>query len=160
MKETPRIFKKSLLVGFIVVFLCIASGIFSFLLLNGKGEPANLITATNVTQRFLKAIHSGDMELAHSMLSERFNPPVTVGQFTELIQRDQDIFSTYHNLEICNWGLFVSNGYIIDTSGLLYYGSGIIVVQISLHKDSDLIWRIQGFNFRSDINPTPFGLCQ
>ena len=93
------------------------------------------------------------------MLSEKFSPSVTVEQFAILIDQDENIFSTYRNWEICEWGLFISDGYVIDTSGLLYYSSGEIVVQISLHQDSDSVWRIQGFNFRTDIAPTPFGLC-
>jgi hypothetical protein len=94
------------------------------------------------------------------MLSEKFIPPVTKDQFMALIQQDEKKFRTYQKLEICDWGFFVSDGQVIDTQGLFYYDNKAIVVQISLHKDSDSIWRIQGFNFRTDINPTPFGLCQ
>ncbi len=161
MKEKPHIHKRALFVGCFVFFLCAAIlSIFIFLLLKGKGEPANLITATRVTQEFLESIHVGDMQSAHSMLSEKFRPPVTVEQFAAFIQQDQNIFNTYRDWQICDWGVFIGDGYVIDTSGLLYYESKSIVVQISLHKDSDSIWRIQGFKFRTDISPTPYGLCQ
>lgn len=151
-----------LFIGLIVTFLCVIPllSIFAVLLLGGKGEPANINTATRVTQEFLERIHDGDIESAHSMLSEKFNPAVTVEQFAILLHQDENIFRAYNNWEICDWGFFISNGYVIDTSGLLYYDNRKIVVQISLHKDSDSVWRIQGFKFRSDINPVPFGLCQ
>jgi len=48
----------------------------------------------------------------------------------------------------------------MDVNGLLYYEDGVIVTQISLHKDSDTVWRIQGFRFMPDLEPEPFGLCQ
>jgi hypothetical protein len=94
------------------------------------------------------------------MLSEKFFPPISPEQFAALIEQDEDIFNTYQKLEICEWGIYMNNGYIIDTSGLLFYGDGVVVVQISLHKDSDSIWRIQGFYFRLDVTPTAYGLCK
>jgi hypothetical protein len=135
-------------------------GIVAFLLLGGKGEPANLSTATRVTQEFLENIHAEDIELAYSMLSEKFNPPITKDQFMALIQQDEKFFKTYQKLEICDWGFFISDGQVIDTQGILYYDNKAIVVQISLHKDSDAVWRVQGFGFKPEVNPKPFGLCQ
>jgi hypothetical protein len=143
---------------FSLCFLCV--GIFAFVLWGGGGEPANLGVATRVSQKFVGYIHNGQIELAHSMLSEKFSPPVSKDQFAALIQQDERIFRTYQRLEICDWVFFISAGRVIDTSGLLYYEDGVIVIQISLHKDSDAVWRVQGFRFRSDIDPKPFGLCQ
>jgi hypothetical protein len=162
MKESSQIFRKASFIGFITIFLSVVAllVVFAFLLLGRKGEPANLNTATGVTQKFLESIHAGNIKAAHSMLSEKFNPSVTVEQFATLIHQDDNIFQAYDNWKICDWGLFISDGYVIDTSGLLYYDNEKIVVQISLHKDSDSVWRIQGFRFRSDIDPMPFGLCQ
>jgi hypothetical protein len=160
MKERLHTDKKILFIGLAVIFICVVAllGIFAHSL-GGRGEPANLKTASRVTQNFLETIHTGDVELAHSMLSEKFRPPVSVQQFAVLLHQDENIFSTYNRWEICDWGLFINDGYVIDTSGLLYYDSKKIVVQISLHKDSDSVWRIQGFRFRPNITPTPFGLC-
>jgi hypothetical protein len=161
MKKRHPMLNKLLLAGCSIIFLFIVVlGIFAFLSFNGKGEPPNLITAMHVTQEFLESIHIGDIELAHSMLSEKFSPPVSVEQFAMLIRQDENIFHTYLNWKICDWDLFISDGYVIDTTGLLYYDSSKIIVQISLHKDSDSAWRIQGFKFRADVTPTPFGLCQ
>ncbi len=121
MTERANTFKKILFTGCIVISLCAVAllGSFAFMLLSGKGEPANLNTATRVTQKFLESIHAGDIESAHSMLSEKFSPSVTVEQFAILLHQDENIFHAYNNWKICDWGLFISDGYVIDTSGLL-----------------------------------------
>jgi hypothetical protein len=113
-----------------------------------------------VSQEFIEHIHNGEIALAHSMISEKFEPPITEDQLVALIRQDERIFTTYQRYDVCDWGFFISDGRVIDVSGLLYYEDGVILTQISLHKDSDAIWRIQGFRFRPDINPEPFGLCQ
>lgn len=144
-----------------LILLCfVCGGIFVFALWGGGGEPATLNTATRVSQEFIKYIHNGEIELAHSMISEQFRPPITKDQFAELVHHDERIFKTYQRYDICDWGFYISNGRVIDVSGLLYYEGGVILTQISLHKDSDTVWRIQGFRFRPDVGPEPFGLCQ
>jgi hypothetical protein len=162
MREKRYAFRKTLIVGFLVICLCVLTlyGVSTFLIRDRNGDPANLNTAARITQEFLASIHDRDIKSAHSMLSEKFYPPVTEGQFAELLHKDENIFHAYTNWEICDWGIFISDGPVIDTEGLLYYDGRKIVVQISLHKDSDSIWRIQGFRFRPDIEPVPFGLCQ
>jgi len=146
--------------GVIALSIVVVAGLLAFALWGGGGEPATLNIAIRVTREFVQAIHDQQIDTAYSMLSEKFSPQITKEQFAALIQQDEDIFNTYRELNICDWGFFISDGRVITTSGLLYYGGAAIVVEISLHKDSDTIWRIQGFQFRSDINPTPFGLCQ
>lgn len=162
MTESNNNIKRLTFAGLTLILLCAIAlvGIFAFSILTRSGEPANLITAKQVTQKFLESIHGGDIGLAHLMLSENFSPSISVEQFAELVHQDEEIFSAYESWEICDWGLFVGDGYVIDTSGLLYYGNRKIVTQISLHKDSDSVWRIQGFRFRSDVEPVEFGLCK
>ena len=161
MKLKPSTVKIVLVISATVfLLLCVGTGIFTFALWGGGGEPANLDVATHVSQEFVEYIHNGQIEVAHSMLSEKFSPPVTKEQFAALIQQDEEIFNTYQKLKICDWGFFISDGRVIDASGLLYYEDGVIMFQISLHKDSDTVWRVQGFRFRPDVEPKPFGLCE
>ena len=161
MNSTPPKSKIILLASCITVILCILFvSLIGFALWWANRESINFNTAKQVTLEFVENIHYGNIETAYSMLSEKFAPPITMEQFSELIQQDQAIFNTYEQLDICEWGVFYHNGYIIDTNGLLYYKGGAIFVQISLHKDSDAVWRIQGFKFSSDIEPVPFGLCK
>lgn len=161
MNLRSQIVKVVLVLSGIIFSLCfLCAGICMFALWGGGGEPATLDVATRVSQEFVEYIHDGQIELAYSMLSEKFAPHVSIDQFAALIQQDEKIFKTYQKLEICEWGFFISDGRVIDTRGLLHYNDGIIVVQISLHKDSDVIWRVQGFGFQSEIEPKPFGLCQ
>ena len=68
--------------------------------------------------------------------SQKFVPQISQEQFSELIQQDEKIFSTYKKFDVCDWGFFISDGRVITSSGLLYYEGGVIVVEISLHKDS------------------------
>jgi hypothetical protein len=148
------------LCGCIMLTCFVSISLVLFALWGGGGDPANLGVATRVSQEFVQYIHNGQIETAHSMLSEKFSPPVTTEQFAELIQQDERIFKSYQKLEICDWGFYISDGRVIDAGGLLYYGDGAIAFQISLHKDSDAVWRVQGFRFRPEIAPEPFGLCQ
>lgn len=135
-------------------------GLIFFVLWGGGGEPATLSVATRVSQEFIEHIHNGDITLAHSMISEKFEPPLTADQLEALIRQDERIFTTYQRYNVCDWEFTISDGRGIGVSGLLYYEDGAIVTQISLHKDSDAIWRVQGFRFRPDIDPEPFGICQ
>lgn len=161
MKFKPLSKKAVITFGSLLLLLCfVCVGIVLFALWGGGGEPATLNIVTQISQEFIEYIHNGQIESAHSMISEHFNPPVTKDQFAVLVQQDERIFKTYQKFEICDWGFFISNGRVIDATGLLYYEDGVMVVQISLHKDSDAVWRIQGFRFRPDIDPKPFGLCQ
>ncbi len=146
--------------GTVILCLLLGFGAFAFAMWGGGGEPATLDVAERVDREFLQAIHNGQIETAHAMLSEKFSPQVSEEQFAELIQQDTRIFSTYEKFDVCDWGLFFSDGRVIDSSGLLYYEDGAIVVQISLHKDSDTVWRVQGLQFKSKIDPEPFGLCK
>ncbi len=158
-----KLSSKKIIIIFGGVFLLscfVCAGIFAFALWGGGGEPATLDVATRVSREFIGHIHNEQIELAYSMISEKFSPPVSKDQFAVLVHQDQRIFETYQKLEICDWGFFISDGRVIDTSGLLYYEDGVIVFQMSLHKDSDTVWRIQGFRFRPNIEPKPFGLCQ
>ncbi|WKZ50321.1 MAG: hypothetical protein QY329_12745 [Anaerolineales bacterium] len=156
----PKIKIIYIVISVIVLCFSLGAGVFAFALFGGGGESANLGVTTRVSQEFVGHVHNGQIELAHSMLSEKFSPPITKEQFEELIRQDERIFKTYQNLEICDWGFFISDGRVIDASGLLYYEDGVIAFQISLHKDSDTVWRVQGFRFRSDVEPKPFGLCE
>jgi hypothetical protein len=160
MKTKPFKSKRILFAGCLTIILCGSLvSIFASIWWRAMRD-VNLNTATQVTQEFVENIYHGNIELAYSMLSERFSPPISQDQFSELLQEDHTIFSTYEKLEICDWGVFIDDGYVIDTSGLLYFQGRPIVVLISLHKDSDAVWRIQGFRFRPDIDPVPFGLCE
>ncbi len=154
-KKTVIIFSSLIL---LFCFVCVS--IVMFALWGGGGEPATLDVAARVSQEFVEHIHNGQLEVAHSMISEKFSPPITKDQFAALIEQDERIFNTYQKLEICDWGFFISDGRVIDANGLPYYQSEAIVVQISLHKDTDAVWRIQGFRFRPDIEPVPFALCK
>lgn len=143
---------------FLLFIMCL--GLILFVLWGGGGEPATLSVAARVSQEFLEHIHNGEIDLAHSMISENFKPSLTKDQLEVLIRQDERIFKTYQRYDVCDWGFFISDGRVIDVSGLFYYEDGVIVTQLSLHKDADAIWRIQGFRFRSDLPPEPFGLCQ
>ena len=143
---------------FLLFIMCL--GLIFFVLWGGGGEPATLNVATRVSQEFLEYIHNENITLAHSMISEKFKPPLTKDQFEALIRQDERIFRTYQRYDVCDWEFFISDGRIIGVSGLLYYEDGVILTQISLHKDSDAIWRIQGFRFRADTPPIPYGLCE
>ncbi len=158
-----KLSSKKIIIIFGGVFLLscfVCAGIFAFVLWGGGGEPATLDVATRTSREFIGYIHNEQIELAYSMISEKFSPPVSKDQFAGLVHEDQRIFETYQRLTICDWGFFISDGRVIDASGLLYYEDGVIVFQMSLHKDSDTVWRIQGFRFRPNIEPKPFGLCQ
>ena len=146
--------------GAIVLCLLLGFGVFAFFLWGGGGEPATLAVPERVDREFLQAIHDQQIDTAHSMLSEKFSPQISKEQFAALIQKDEAIFSTYKKFDVCDWGFFISGGRVITSSGLLYYGGGIIVVEISLHKDADSVWRVQGFRFRSAVDAKPFGLCK
>lgn len=154
--------KKTLIIfGCVIFSFCFTCvSIYIFALWGGGGEPATLTTATRVSQEFIGYINAGEITSAHSMISEKFKPPLTESQLEALIRQDERILKTYQRYDVCDWGFFISDGRVIDVSGLLYYEDGVILVQMSLHKDSDAIWRVQGFRFRSDIDPEPFGLCQ
>ena len=134
----------------ILLFLVLCLGIVLFTLWGGGGEPATLSVAMRVSQVFIEHLHRGQTDIAYSMLSEKFSPRITLEEFSKLVQQDDRIFKTHQNFEICEWSFFISNGRVINTDGLLFYEDGVIRVQIYLHKDSDTIWRIQGFRFRSD----------
>lgn len=130
MKEKRATFRKTGFAGFFVICLCVITlnGVSAFLAQDRNGDPANLNTAARVTQEFLESIHERDIKSAHSMLSEKFYPPVTEDQFAELLYKDENIFHAYTNWEICDWGIFISDGPVIDTEGLLYYDGRKIVV--------------------------------
>ena len=129
--------------------------------LNQRGEPANLDTIRRVTEKFLKDIHTGDIESARSMLSEKFSPPVTTSQFSELVKQDKEIFDTLGEIAVCEWGFFIDDGYVLDSTILIYYSNNRrIMAQISLHKDSDNVWRIQGFHFKPGVDPNAYGSCK
>lgn len=144
----------TLLACFIFLFF------FVFALWGGGGEPATLSVATRVDQEFLQSIRNQQIDIAHEMLSEKFRPQISKEQLSALIQKDESIFSKYQKFDVCDWGFFISDGRVITSSGLLYYEGGMIVVEISLRKDSDYVWRVQGFRFVSNVDPKPFGLCK
>jgi hypothetical protein len=154
--------KKIAIGGCSVIVLCLllGFGIYAFALWGGGGEPATLIVAERVDQEFLQAIHNRQIDTAYAMLSEKFTPKISKEQLAELIQQDEKIFSSYKKFDVCDWEFYISNGRVITSSGLLYYEGGVIVVETALHKDSDSVWRVQGFQFRSDIAPKPFGFCK
>lgn len=161
MKSSIPVKKVFIILGSsILLILVFCLGIVLFALWGGGGEPATLNVATRVSQVFIEHIHDGQIDLAYSMLSKKFSPQITIDQFSKLIQQDERIFRTYQKIEACEWSFFISSGRVINTDGLLYYDDRVIRVQISLHKDSDSIWRIQGFRFRSDVDPKLFGLCK
>ncbi len=161
-KTNLSIWKKAIIGGCSTVILCSLCiiGLSIFALWGGGGEPATLAVATKVDQKFIQAIHTQEIDLAYGMLSEKFSPKISKEQFTGLLQKDQKIFSTYKTFDICDWGFFISDGRVITSSGLLSYDGGKIVVEISLHKDTDSVWRVQGFKFRPERTPKPFGLCK
>jgi hypothetical protein len=151
--------KPKILIGCSVVFVCILTLIALSWIVHVR-EGVNLVNATKVDREFIENIHDLEIDRAYLMLSEKIYPFITKEQFSALIYQDEHIFKEYDNLEICDWGVYIDNGLVIDTTGLLYYNSKAIVVQISLHKDSDSVWRVQGFRFSSDISAEPFGLCK
>ena len=106
--------------GIVLCAIC-GFGIYAFSLWGGGGKPATLGVAIDVDQAFVQAIHDQRYETAYAMLSEVFVPQISIDQFTKLIQRDGLIFSTFQRLDVCDWGFFISNGRVIDSSGLLYY---------------------------------------
>jgi hypothetical protein len=87
-------------------------------------------------------------------------PRPTIQQFEDLIRKDESIFAAYETLDVCDWGLFWQNGLVIDEQILLHYERTAILVRVSLHKDSDAVWRIQGFYFDAAADTAPFGLCK
>lgn len=153
--------KIMLAIATFILLVCLLSAGFIGVSLVRKLRQGNFLDAArSASQEFLQDIHYGRLDSAYSRLSEKFEPRISKVQFGELIQRDRPIFSTYRYLEVCEWGLFVDNGLVVNLHGLLYYGNGVIVVQISLHKDSDATWRIQGFRLDSASDPRPYGLCK
>lgn len=145
----------------IVLSLClICAGVVGVSLVRNLRQGRYLDIATATSRQFLEAIHDGNTNAAYSMLSDRFEPRITSAQFEELIQRDRQIFATYQRLDVCQWGLFMDEGLVIDLHGLLHYGGGVVVVQISLHDDSDGFWRIQGLRLDAATSPRPYGLCK
>jgi hypothetical protein len=153
--------RKFLNLALVVISIMLLTCVISFALLvwGGGGEPATLIVASRAGNQFVAAIHNQDIDTAYGMLSEQF-PQVSKTEFSKFLLKDEKIFATYQRLDICEWGFFISNGRVITSTGLLYFENGVIVVEMSLHKDTDTIWRVLGFRFRSDMNPVPYGLCQ
>jgi len=159
----PKPSKRWVILGGCAVFIggaVIIVGLLAFLLWGGGGEPATLSVPIRVDSEFLQAIHDQDIDLVYGLISENFKPPISKDQLVPLIQQDQKIWDNYQRFDVCEWGFFLSDGRVITSSGLLYYTGGAIVAEISLHKDSDSVWRVQGFRFRPDISPKPYGLCQ
>jgi hypothetical protein len=161
MNRTHHVRVLTYLVVFIVLCILAITTSVAIRLLNQRGEPANPNTIRHVSEKFLEAIHTGDIESAHSMLSEKFSPSITTSQFSELVMQDKEIFDTFVGMEMCEWGVFIEDGYVLDSTMLIYYGNNRrIMAQISLHKDSDNVWRIQGFRFKPDVDASPYGLCR
>ena len=144
----------------LVIFLLCGFGVFAFALWGGSGEPATLAVPIRVDQEFLQNIHDQQIDSAYALLSEILIPHISKEQFVALIQKDKTIFSSYKKFDVCDWGFFISIGRVLTSSGLLFYNGGEIIVEITLHKDADSVWRIQGFKFRSDLDPKPYGFCK
>jgi hypothetical protein len=161
-KLKPFPWKRVAIGGCFVIALCLLSiiGLFLFALRGGGGEPASLAVPVRVNREFVQAIHNQQIDVAYTMLSEKFSPKISKEQFALLTQKDQKIFSAYKKLDVCDWGFFISDGRVITSSSLLYYEGGVIVVEVSLHKDADSVWRVQGFRFRPDVSDKTFGLCK
>jgi hypothetical protein len=145
----------------ILILLCLGFGAYTGIdfiqnLSNGK----YLNAATSAAQSFLQHIHSGDIDAAYTMLSEMFQPQITRDQFVGLVQQDKLVFSTYRQFRVCEWGLYMDKGMVVDLHGLVDYDNGALVTQITLHRDSDAVWRVQGFRLDSSAIPRPFGICK
>ncbi len=158
-RQPSRLKKWLLVIGgsILFLFLCVISAA-AFALWGGGGEPATLAVAIRVNTEFIEALHNEEYDTAYGMLSEKF-PQISQDKFIEVVQLDQEIFSSYKRLSVCQWEFWISDGRVVSSSAILYYGSKAIVVQSSLHKDSDTIWRVQGFQFRPDLDPVPWRLC-
>src|SRR5436190_1113767 len=137
-KPKSSLLKKISIGGCGVIVLCLLLGfsVFAFALYGGGGEPATFAVPARIDEEFFQAIHNQQLDVAQAMLSEKFSSKISKEQFAQLIQKDEKIFSTYKKFDVCDWGFFISDGRVITSSGLLSYEGGVIVVEISLHKDS------------------------
>ena len=98
----------------------------------------------------------------HQMFSEKIRSETSKDDITRVLEANENraIFGTYQSLEVCDWGLFMTDeGRVISAKGLLHYENGNVVFESDLRKDSDNVWRIYGFWLKSDIDPKPFGRC-
>ena len=75
--------KIGMIVSGLLILLCFGcAGILVFALWGGGGEPATLNVAAQVSREFIEYIHSGEIELAYSMISEL--------DFIQMIQAKKD----------------------------------------------------------------------
>ncbi len=143
-------------VGVLLIAGCIAA--WFLMLRGGGGEPASLNVAERVTKEFVQALHEGNVDAAHQMLSEKVRSKITKEGISTFIERDET--RTFQSLDACDWGFFVTgDGNIVSAKGLLHHEDGDIVFESNLLKDSDSVWRIYGFFLKTDIEPKPFGRC-
>jgi hypothetical protein len=135
-----------------------------FLMFRGRGgELATASVAERITKEFVQALHDRDLEAAHQTFSEKVRSEITTEDISLLLENNENraVFVTYQNLEVCDWGFFMSDdGRVISAKGLIHYSGGDLVFESDLCKDSDTVWRIYGFWLKPEIEPEPFGRCR
>jgi len=148
--------------GGVVLLLVVGCVCLWFFVLRGNSAPITASAAERITGEFVQALHDGEMRTAHQILSEKIRSGISDDDTLRFVGGDENqrVISTYQSLKVCDWGFFVINGErVVSVKGLLHYQTVDVVFESSLHKDSDNVWRVYGFQLKPEIDPKPFGRC-
>jgi len=119
------------------------------------------VTAEQVLQAFMGALHDGDLESAYQMLSDDARSGQSLDQFAAMVQGMREATSaieTYEGLEVCSFEVVVSDGARgIVAPGFLRYDAGYVYFESLVCQDSDGEWRILTFHADPGIEATPGG---